>query len=166
LPTASIKNPMFPAFFDLLVLRNRENTGLVGQILAKSYDIRKLTPGLLVKYSPTRRHRTAPTSPFPCNSQPDKGRMSPISKDRSVPRFAPYSLTIVVRAHSNPARLLAKQLYQRGVPVTSVENAFTVAAALSFAAPMQGCHAALNEENAYTCTHSPLRLQDSPLFVQ
>ncbi len=37
---------MFPAFFDLLVLRNRENTGLVGQILAKSYDIRKLTDGV------------------------------------------------------------------------------------------------------------------------
>ena len=43
MPTASIKNPMFPAFFDPLVLRNREKTGLGGQILAKSYDIGKLT---------------------------------------------------------------------------------------------------------------------------
>jgi TnpA family transposase len=47
---------MFPAFFDLLVLRNRENTGLVGQILAKSYDIRKLTPVRTLNAGPNPKY--------------------------------------------------------------------------------------------------------------
>ena len=49
LPTLSIKHPMFPAFFDPRVLRNREKTGPGDQTLAKSYDIglEPLSPDIL-----------------------------------------------------------------------------------------------------------------------
>ena len=55
LPTLSIKHPMFPAFFDPRVLRNREKTGPGDQTLAKSYDIGKLTP-VLRKDGPMPRY--------------------------------------------------------------------------------------------------------------